>query len=746
MIAASAFGSEAPTDLGRLASPAEMAAATADLWGDESRKPPDGPSYAFFQHLLPPLRYVNTAFRHYPVVLSAPAARLKARWVSNGAGVNLRAEKPPMWKEIGVPLSIHVGEGDHREPFGADPARLDGPRCRNGYLPMVAVGYTSRGVTYQQEVFAAVDEPFASRGAVFLRFTTGAGAGTVTAALRADPPLVVEAADRAVRDGSGRSLLLHDGSWTWDRETRQLRSRVEAGASARLVVLTEPMPDPGAVLDSAGFPASERRCEEVWTALVGRGTQLAIPESIVQDAWRALVAGQFLIADGDRMNYSAGNAYDHLYEAECGDAVRSLLLWGYVDEARRMVKPLLDFNRQATRFHVAGHKLQLLADYYWLTRDEGSLRGWEPTWRPVIDFLLQSRRPDNGLLPPDRYAGDIAQDVYSLNSNANAWRGLHNMAAVLKELGDDQKSQRLEVEARSFRKAILQAVDASEARDVEPMFIPNALFGVEKPYSILTATRLGSYYDLMAPYILGSRVFGPGDRRETAMIDYLRIHGGIALGMIRSTPHQGEFDNEPGVNPLYGLRYQLALLRRDDREHALVGFYGQLAQGMTRGTFIGGEGSRFLHGDAFGRSFYLPPNSASNATFLATLRYLLIQDWDLDDDGRPETLRLLYGIPPRWLADGSVLEAARAPTAFGPLSLRVESRLRDGELRLEILAPSYKPAAFTIRPRLPSGYRAVAASLAGRGMTIAADGSLDLSGTNPSESIRVRVRVERVGD
>ena len=167
-----------------------------------------------------------------------------------------------------------------------------------------------------------------------------------------------------------------------------------------------------------------------------------------------------------------------------------------------------------------------------------------------------------------------------------------------------------------LRAAIVKAVAASEQRDVEPPFIPNALFGAEKAHANLTATQLGSYYDLMAPYIIGSGVFGPGDPRETAMIDYLRAHGGIALGMIRSTPHQGEFANEPGINVLYGLRYMLALARRDDRENALVGFYGQLAQGMARETFIGGEGSRFLHGDRFGRSFYLPPNSCQQRHIL----------------------------------------------------------------------------------------------------------------------------------
>ena len=58
-----------------------------------------------------------------------------------------------------------------------------------------------------------------------------------------------------------------------------------------------------------------------------------------------------------------------------------------------------------------------------------------PVWAPVVDFILKSRQADNGLLPPDRYAGDIAQDVYSLNSNANCWRGLRDMAIVLDEIG-----------------------------------------------------------------------------------------------------------------------------------------------------------------------------------------------------------------------------------------------------------------------------------------------------------------------
>jgi hypothetical protein len=712
-----------------------MAGAASDVWGAAARTRPGGPSYEFFKDLLPPLRYVNTEFRHYPIVLSAPAASIKARWVSNGSGINLRANKKPMWKEIGFPVSFRVGISS--DPFGADPARLDGPRYVDGYLPIVQVAYSTGGTTYHQEAFAAVSDTYATHGAVFLRFTVDTLPGTIVAQLGSDAP--VDAAVGAIRDGEGRGVLLHDPRWTWHAAERQLRANLAPGDSAILAVLTQSLPPPFPALDTALFTRERQACAESWKSWLGRGTSLVIPEPVVHDAWRSLIAGNFLIADGDRMNYSAGNAYDHLYEAECGDAVRALLLYGFVDDARRMVKPLLDFNRQVTRFHVAGHKLQLLAHYYWMTRDTESLRAWEPTWGPVIDFLVRSRQTENGLLPPDRYAGDIAQEVYSLNSNANAWRGLRDMAVILDELGEAERSRQLALVAQSFRTAILKAVAASEQRDEKPPFIPNALLGAEKAYAILTATRLGSYYDLMAPYILGSGVFRPNDLRETWMIDYLREHGGIALGMIRSTPHQGEFDNEPGVNVLYGLRYMLTLARRDERDNVLVGFYGQLAQGMTRETFIGGEGSRFLHGDRFGRSFYLPPNSASNATFLTVLRYLLIQDWDLDDDGRPETLRLLYGAPARWLDDGAVLEVTDGPTAFGPISLRVESRLGDGRLRLEMTGPARRPASLLVRPPLPAGWTVKSARRGETALPVGANGAIDVSAQGGKLLIEIAV-------
>jgi hypothetical protein len=713
--------------------PEEMAAAREDVWGEAAIRERGGPSYEFFRDLLPPLRYVNAAFKHYPIVLSAPLAPVKARWVSNGSGINLRADKPPMWKEVGTPVAFFVG--DKADAFGSDPAHLHGPRYDDGHLPVVTVNH---GVC-TQIVFALCREPYASHGAVFVYFDT-VKPYRVAARVGAGEKFTAVAGE--VLDAKGRTVVRFGPEWKWNAEKAELVATTKDRDPAKLLVFTRPAE--GLDNEMPSFEKEESFCLGTWILLLKRGTQIKLFEPVVERAWRSLVVGQYLIAAGDRMNYSAGNAYDHLYEAECGDAVRSLLLFGQAADAKKMIGPLLDFDRKATRFHVAGHKLQLLAHYYWVTRDKEYVEQSRAKWEPVVAFIRASRKTDNGLLPKDNYAGDVNTQVYSLNSNANCWRGLHEMAAVLEDIGDKDKAAELRKEADAFRKVILDAT-AKSVRAKEK-FVPVSLLGDEPAHDPLTATRQGSYYNLIIPYVLGSGVFGPGDEREGWIIDYLRKHGGLAMGMIRSMPHQGEFDKQPGVNPLYGLRYNLTLLRRGDRDHALVGFYGQLAQGMTRDTFIGGEGSRFLHGDKHGRSFYLPPNSASNSTFLTTLRYLLIQDWDLDDDGKPETLRLCDAIPPRWLDEEDWqphVKVEKAPSAFGEVSFSVHARSKTGEVIAEVQAPPRPPAKWTLRVPDPPGYTVTGAKIGTDDLKRDADGRVDLTGRTGKFKVVFQVKPTR---
>ena len=161
---------------------------------------------------------------------------------------------------------------------------------------------------------------------------------------------------------------------------------------------------------------------------------------------------------------------------------------------------------------------------------------------------------------------------------------------------------------------------------------------------------------------------------------------------------------------------------------------------MTRGTFIGGEGSRFLHGDADGRSFYLPPNSASNAAWLTTLRNLLIQDWDLDEDARPDTLRLLYAAPRAWLADGKELHVANAPTMFGSVSLDVSSHLNDGHVTANITPPTRPTKQTLLRAPLPEGWHVESVEIDGNQTPILNRNTVDLTGRTKQLTVKFNVR------
>ena len=224
------------------------------------------------------------------------------------------------------------------------------------------------------------------------------------------------------------------------------------------------------------------------------------------------------------------------------------------------------------------------------------------------------------------------------------------------------------------------------------------------PFDPLTGSRDGSYWNLVINSMLNSELFGFDSKETSDILRYIQTRGGLCMGMTRVLSARSSWINEQNIDDLYDLRYALTLLKRDEPDRALVTFYGKLAQGFTRDTFIDGESTSIVPLDSFGRQIALPPNSTANANFLIQLRNLLVQDWDLDDDGKPETLRLCFATPRRWLEDGKHIELERAPTAFGPVSVRMESKLKEGTVVAEVDLPQRnQPKRTLLRARVPEG-------------------------------------------
>lgn len=728
---------------GGLPGPEQVIASKTDLWGEAALRQPGGPSYAFFARLLPPLRYVDADFHHYPIVLSAPGAPVKARLVSNGSALNALARQPNWKGEEGVPVTVRVGAD--RELFGADLARLEGPHYAEGFLPVVQLRYRHGGEVYGQEVFAAVEEPLAAAGTVLARFDLSQREGA-RLALRFDYGTeVLTARAGTLRDPAGRVLAAYDENWEWKSGLGTLMSRAEHAPSAYLVLFTRPVEAAAAPAAGAAFHARQREaCERRWRGLLARGMDVEVPEPYVNNAWQSLIVGTYAILSGDDLNYSAANQYARKYAHESSEALRSLIVWGHGADAARTIPPLFIYRRPNIEYHDGAFKLRLLADTYFVTRDRELVERTRPLWQKEIDLILAGREAGTGLLPREKYCSDIDMRIHSTNANALCWRGLRDMSLVLEDVGEREAAGRLAATAAGYRKTVLAAIGKATVRHVDPPFIPIAMDGEEPVPDPITGTRLGSYWNLVVQQLLGSGIFPYDSATATDIVRYLRTNGGLCMGMLRVQSARGWWVDPQNIDDLYTVRYAMLMQQRDEPERALVSFYGKLAQGMTRDTFLDGESSSIVPLDRHGRQMYLPPNSAANGSFLQQLRGLLVQDWDLDDDGRAETLRLLHATPRDWLRDGARIRVARAPTAFGAVAVSAHSELKRGRVSAVVELPARELSKRTyLRLRLPTGYRLASVRANSGAVRMKDRETLDLSGLSGRVAIEARVSKAR---
>jgi hypothetical protein len=693
------------------ASPLSVAIASkTDLWGEAALRQTNGASYEFFENLLPPPRYVHADFRYYPVVLSAPNSRVKARLISDGSGLNLPGGARS-WNPPGTAVMFRVGPDEFK--FGGIADRLQHPTLAEGYLPVAEIRYAHASEIYKLEAFAATETSLASNGVVFVRFALTSGDnGLITI-----QPMQTSVAftNHHLLDDKGNTLLWLDENWKWERQG--LHAKISSNKSAVAAICTRPVAafalssdEPAGAFPETAYSRHRQHAVSTWNSLLARGMTVETPEPLVNHAWKNLIIQNFSLINGDRMNYSAGNQYEKMYAAESSDAALPLMWWGFQDDMPRVLPVILDITDKRLPHHFASHKLNAICRYYWQTRDVAFINAMRPRWQKDLDLILNDRTPEHGLLSKENYCTDIEVPVYPLTANATAWAALRDMVPVLEELGDKSLAGRVKVAATDFKKALLAAVEKNQRNETDPPFIPMALFYNEETHDPITHSRLGSYWDLVNNYVIGSRLF-VGSERETWLPRYLEQHGGLFMGLTRSAATNNTFwTGTHRTNPLYGMRYILDTLRRDDPERALVSFYGMLAHGMTRNTFIGAEGCAIEPLDDGGRFFYCPPNSSSNGQWLAVLRYLLMQDWDTDEDGRPDTLRLLFATPRRWLENGKSITVERAPTDFGPVSLTIQSKLNQSMVVAAVDLPQRnKPSKIFLRARVPEGWRVISA-------------------------------------
>ena len=427
------------------------------------------------------------------------------------------------------------------------------------------------------------------------------------------------------------------------------------------------------------------------------------------DAERALLIQELEMT----WRYSVGNTYEELSYAEALDVAQVMAEYGYGDVSRQILRYTL--RRLPVPFHE-------------LARGRTSRCG-RAVFSPVQAMPLRLRGDtgaccdrrrlardvaSNGLLPRERYSSDIPDDIYSLQGQTLVWQGLLAMSRVWARLGT-RRSPSARVRLRC----------GSNAGSAGPL--PRRSVGCRMgrsssrrhcstPCAVRTADRFaaGTYWNLVTPYALASGFFAPHGLRAPGLLRYLAAatdRGCSASSARAPTDSPAPTRPSPAPTRCMGSTSRASSPTTMSRTSSTSASTATLAAALTPGTFVAGEAASVspLHGALY-RTMYLPPNNDATATFLETLRLLLVHEMR-GPEGLPRGLELAFATPRGWLARGKSIVVRAAPTSFGPISY---SLTRTGAAVRVVVDPPASPQlrSLKLRLRLPGLTRAL--DLSGR--------------------------------
>jgi hypothetical protein len=722
-------------------------AAGVDTWGTALLRSSRGPTYAGIDHLLQPLLFAGhppgerrrsltesgVYYLPFGVPPDAAGSQRVALHVADGSQI-------VPGRAGGARLTVYVGRNGG-EPYGSCLARLPTPQLYGGYLPILETRYAdAAGTWYRQESFVAWGP-----GGIPMSFVRV----TAQPRLRSSPPTRVRFQVSGIGGlaREGNQLMRGGKTYLWTSAGGRFDGAgltfAVGGRAVRTVFVARPIvPTVGRafVLDGSTYELARQSVVDAWTSRLSEGATFLVPERRVLDAERNLLIQNL----GLTWRYSLGNAYQHFEFPESLDAANVVAEYGFGDVAKRILQAA--FRRPLTPFPnmKMGAELGSSAQYYRLTGDADFLAQVTPVLRRYLDRVARElRRNPRHLLDRERWASDLLDHAYGLNTQTIVLRGLRAMGQAWQDAGLSRDAAWAGRLAATLETGLRAAVRASARRLRDgSLFVPITLLDHAAPFKRLTASKWGSYWNLVMPYALTSGMFPPGSKEANGILRYLLRHGSRFLGLVRAggySLYSHPVYPTSGSDQVYGLHVAQFLADNHQEGQLILSLYGQLAAGMTHGTFVAGEAATLapLPGTGY-RTMFLPPNVAANATFLETLRLTLVHETE-SRRGRPEGLELAYGTPRAWLAPGKQIVVRDTPTSFGLLSFSLGASR--GTVRASVdVPPAENLRSLRLRLRLPRGVRIASVDLDGRAYTRVdrATATIDLTGQVGQVALTVR--------
>ncbi len=626
-------------------------------------------------------------------------------------------------------IEFRVGADD--EIFGKVRSRYSSVGYENGYLPIVTATYEREGVAFSETAFAHKPKDESEGWDIaYVRMAATNTTSTEQTAQLTEHIMLMDGGK--VRFEQGRFLDPHgailaavdDSRAAFDTNTGALRHsfKLAPGGNAQVHLKIPFVPDAKQLLKPASavdFASAYKTQKTFWEGLLSRGARIEVPEPRVNNVYRALLAQNFVLADGPRFTYGSGIRYnDSTYPQENGFGAHVFAMYGFKDYADKLQRYFLGMcvtpkgagrkyqNRRAMALH------HLLEDYR-LTGSTNLFRHFASDYYRVADEIVSDRHSTMtnsssgekplywGWLPPDKPGADVeasTQRVYVPGHNINNCQGLQDFGRFLIITGiDPARGEKYVREAEDFRKTLMSAMERAAIRipgqppfvDLQTlMFRETPDYGPE-PYDDLALGRLqGTYSHYWVDMEFHYNFFNPGDEVGHWLADYVRERNGFVLGLCRARRQWG---NSYWVNNVYDGGYYNYRLRNGDVQEFIYGLYARLAFGMSRYTCVASEGSPFIGYNTVHGGYVSPdysfPNSGANSDTLHMIRNALVYE-ELTNNIETGTLFLLKGAPRKWLEPGKRIRVERLVTYFGDLSFTAESDQNEHTVHAKIDAPA----------------------------------------------------------
>lgn len=460
-----------------------------------------------------------------------------------------------------------------------------------------------------------------------------------------------------------------------------------------------------------------------WKSELNRNAIFNIPESRIDNSYRACLANNLMLTDRSPVNnflliHPDATHYEFVWAGDSACILHAYDRLGYHREAASYLDYFL--SRQGTRkpegdvssaegflpgdqpglrwMGENGFILWAMAEHYKLSGDKEWLKRVAPAMINSADWIIRERartkalvsgeKPRHyGLLPKGR-TSDNPEINYLYWTDNYSYGGLRGTADVLGEIGLNAEARRLAAEADDYRACLRDSIDRSIVRDVDPPFVPLGPYKNQKP----TEKELAdNWYSLCGPvYMVETGIFDALDPKTSwinATVEKYVMSSGLPTLV------------KPGyIDPHYVYNQSLSQLLRGEIEKFLWTFYSMFAYGQTRTTYSTVECNDIFTGSS-GENWdaLRQPHEHSNSRVLAMVRIALVLE-------EKDNLHLMAGAPRVWLEPGKVIDVRMAPTYFGAIGVRAESRKGAKEIRYVIDPPARKKTSIVLHLRPPSSF------------------------------------------